>query len=84
MTHGSRNLLSSLGRRRLLGLLLVAGGAVLSGCGLRSAGEKPRARGRILARGGGASIPAGLEVTLQFPLLEAIYGRRSRRFFRGA
>lgn len=29
-------------------------------------------------------IPAGLEKTLAFPLMEALLGRRSRRFFRGA
>lgn len=31
-----------------------------------------------------ASVPHGLSDALQFPLLQAILGRRSRRFFLGA
>ena len=32
----------------------------------------------------GAALPSGFEVMMQFGLMDAIMGRRSRRFFRGA
>lgn len=70
-------------RRKALGMILAGSGAILSGCGLNSMGEKASAKGRILLNGL-SSIPKGLEEAIHFPLLEAIYGRRSRRFFMGA
>ncbi|MGH8015896.1 MAG: hypothetical protein ACREBV_06870, partial [Candidatus Zixiibacteriota bacterium] len=70
-------------RRKMLGLLLVGGGAILCGCGLNQIGERAGSKGRILLNGL-SQIPKGLEEAIHFPLLEAIYGRRSRRFFMGA
>ncbi len=73
----------TMARRKFLGTLMVSGAAVLSGVGFTAAAEKTRNSGRILLDGI-AKVPRGLEEAVQFPLLEAIYGRRSRRFFMGA
>jgi hypothetical protein len=69
-------------RRRALGTFLVGGGALLSACGVNS-GVRVSERGRILLRGM-PQIPPGLREAVKFPLVEALYGRRSRRFFAGA
>lgn len=66
-------------RRRALGALLFATGAVLSGCGLSGPGERAKSEGRILLSGI-TPLPEGLEQAVRFPLMEAMYGRRSRRF----
>lgn len=70
-------------RRKVLGSLLLGTGAVLSGIGLREAGAQNTRRGRILLDRV-PSVPRGLETAVQFPLLEAIAGRRARRFSLGA
>lgn len=70
-------------RRKMLGTLLVGMGAVLTGCGVGSVGEKFSTRGRILLDNL-PSYPPGLEEAIRFPLLEAITGRRARRFSLGS
>lgn len=70
-------------RRKVLGGLLFGAGAVLSGCGLKQLGNGATRRGKILL-GHVPDYPPGLETAATFPLLEAIQGRRARRFSLGA
>ena len=75
-------------RRRFLGAAMVGAGMVgagnlLSSCGLKSVGERTTNKGKILLDGI-QNIPRGLRDAVNFPLIEAIHGRRSRRFARGA
>jgi hypothetical protein len=69
-------------RRRLLGTTFVGAGALLTGLGL-ARGETLTTRGKIMLDAY-PSPPAGLVEAATFPLIEAIHGRRSRRFARGA
>ena len=69
-------------RRRVLGQLLCGGGAILGACGLASAADRTRQQGRILL-GHVPSTPPGLREAIRFPLVEALLGRRSRRFALG-
>lgn len=64
----------------MLGHTLVGAGAVLTGCGLNSRGERMTRRGRLLLD----PHPPGLADAVQFPLLAALHGRRARRFALGA
>jgi hypothetical protein len=70
-------------RRKALGALLVGSGSVLASCGISHAGERARTRGKVLLSGL-PQIPPGLLDAVQFPLVEALYGRRARRFSLGA
>ncbi len=70
-------------RRKMLGSLLVGAGAAMSGFGMSSLGERAKQRGKILLEGI-PGIPAGLEEAVRFPLIEALQGRRARRFSLGA
>jgi hypothetical protein len=70
-------------RRSLLGYLLVGTGALLAGCGLNSQGERMKKKGNILLDRI-ATLPPGLEDAVHFPLIEALHGRRARRFSLGA
>lgn len=69
-------------RRKLYGATLLGAGAVLGGLGLAQA-DAPGARGRTLLDSLG-NRPRGLAKAAAFPLIEAIHGRRFRRFARGA
>ena len=70
-------------RRKLFGAGLLGAGAVLSGVGLRASALELNIRGRILLNGM-QDLPKGLIEATRFPLIDAIHGRRSRRFARGA
>jgi hypothetical protein len=70
-------------RRKMLGALLLGSGTVLSGFRLNSVGERAKYKGKVLLDRVPA-IPAGLEEAMRFPLVEALYGRRARRFSMGA
>jgi hypothetical protein len=70
-------------RRRLLGALTFGTGALLSGVRLQAAGERLKHRGR-LQLGTLPSVPRGLEEAVRFPLVEALLGRRARRFSVGS
>lgn len=72
----------SMTRRRLFGHVLVGGGAFLASCGLADAGQRTAQRGRLLLDRM-PSIPDGLRDAISFPLVEALLGRRSRRFALG-
>lgn len=63
----------------MLGALMVGTGALLSGTRLHAAGERLKHRGRIHL-GRGREIPRGLEEAARFPLMQALLGRRARRF----
>ncbi len=69
-------------RRRILGNILTGAGAVLTGLSLTSLGQAATQKGRFLLGQKTEGHP-GLETALQFPLLAAIQGRRSRRFGMG-
>ena len=69
-------------RRTLFGMTMLGAGMTLTGCGFAKAGERARRRGQvILDRVSGVS--QGLRDAVEFPLIEAIQGRRSRRFGKG-
>jgi hypothetical protein len=70
-------------RRRLIGRSLVGLGAAMGGLGMRNAGADVASKGR-LRLSGAQSYPPGLEDAATFPLVEALLGRRSRRFAWGA
>ncbi len=69
-------------RRRLVGASMVGAGAVLSGLGRHAAAAEIRTKGHIMLDN--VNGPSkGLVEAAHFPLIEAIHGRRSRRFARG-
>ncbi|WP_286829833.1 MULTISPECIES: hypothetical protein [Kordiimonas] len=70
-------------RRKLLGASMLGGGLLLSSLGGRASGEQLARKGRILLNQFD-KIPDGLNEAVSFPLIEAIHGRRSRRFALGA
>ncbi|MDQ3291892.1 MAG: hypothetical protein M3Q05_11450 [Bacteroidota bacterium] len=70
-------------RREVLGSLLLASGALLTGTGFTNKGKQLKERGRTLLDGL-TNVPKGLAEAVKFPLIEAIYGRRARRFSMGA
>jgi hypothetical protein len=69
-------------RRRLLGVTLAATGAVLTGLGF-ARGQTISTKGKIMLDAY-SNAPRGLVEAATFPLMEAIHGRRSRRFAKGA
>jgi len=70
-------------RRKMLGTTFVGAGAALCGLGLAARGETLRTKGKVLLDVH-AGLPRGLAEAATFPLIEAIHGRRSRRFAKGA
>ena len=69
-------------RRKLVGASMVGAGAMLSGLGRHAAAADIRTKGHIMLDNVHASSK-GLVEAAHFPLIEAIHGRRSRRFARG-
>lgn len=70
-------------RRNLLGASMIGAGIVLNGLGARASAAGLNTKGKIMLN----RIPdlsQGLTEVASFPLIEAIHGRRSRRFARGA
>ncbi|MGL4235761.1 hypothetical protein, partial [Tabrizicola sp.] len=65
-------------RRQVLGAS-VAGAGALIGAGAAAAGTEGK-----IDLGGIASATEGLKIAATFPLIEAIQGRRARRFAKGA
>jgi len=68
-------------RRWLLGTTLIGTGALLTSFGL-ARGETLTTKGRIMLDSY-SPLPRGLVQAATFPLIEAIHGRRSRRFAKG-
>src|SRR3712207_8278456 len=54
-----------------------------SGAGFAHQGDQLKEKGRTLLNGL-PSVPKGIAEAIKFPLIEAIYGRRARRFSLGA
>lgn len=69
-------------RRKLLGATMIGAGAALTGLGL-ARGETLTTKGKIMLDSY-SSAPRGLIEAATFPLIDAIHGRRSRRFAKGA
>jgi len=74
---------SPITRRKVLGGLFVGAGTMLTGFKMNSLGQRMTQKGKILLKGLPA-IPKGLELAVNMPLIEALQGRRSRRFSLGA
>lgn len=72
-----------LSRRSMLGYIALGAGVLLTGCGLNSRGERMKRKARVLLAGM-PSAPPGLEDAVNFPLIDALHGRRARRFSLGA
>lgn len=70
-------------RRKLLGASIVGASAVLGGAGFPASASKLNRKGKIMLNNL-PDLPKGLIEATEFPLIEAIHGRRSRRFARGA
>src|SRR6056297_3117075 len=70
-------------RRTALGTAMIGAGAAMGGLGFKATADTLRARGRLYL-GGFADVAPGLDEAVNFPLIEAIHGRRSRRFAKGA
>ena len=70
-------------RRTLLGASMVGTGAFLNGLGMRATASELKAKGNVMLDNI-PQPPRGLVEAANFPLIEAIHGRRSRRFARGA
>lgn len=69
-------------RRRVLGHSMLAAAAVLGACGMKAAGGSVRRRGMVMLDRV-PDAPPGLEDAVKFSLVEALIGRRSRRFAMG-
>ncbi len=70
-------------RRKLLGASLLGAGSVAAGLGACTTGANLKTRGNIMLDRI-SNVPKGLFEAANFPLIEALHGRRSRRFARGA
>jgi hypothetical protein len=69
-------------RRRLLGSMLAATGTLLTGLGI-ARGQTLSQKGKIMLDSF-SPLSRGLVEAATYPLIEAIHGRRSRRFAKGA
>lgn len=70
-------------RRKFIGASMLGLGTILSGCGMTAVGDRASQKGRLILNNF-SKLPRGLIETVNFPLIDAIHGRRSRRFARGA
>lgn len=70
-------------RRKLIGASMIGVGSLLNGLGAEASATKLKGKGSILLNRI-PDIPQGLIEAANFPLIEAIQGRRSRRFAKGA
>ncbi|GAB5468389.1 MAG: hypothetical protein Kilf2KO_14190 [Rhodospirillales bacterium] len=70
-------------RRKLLAASMIGTAALLHGLGRQASAADLKRHGMILLEGI-PDLPQGLIEAANFPLLEAIQGRRSRRFAKGA
>ncbi|MFN6925171.1 MAG: hypothetical protein ACK4P8_05940 [Tabrizicola sp.] len=69
-------------RRQILGTTLIGAGTLLGGLGI-ARGQNIASKGRLMLDSF-SPLPRGLVQAASFPLIEAIHGRRSRRFAKGA
>src|SRR3972149_2651768 len=73
----------SVTRRKMLGSLLLGLGGLFAVLNVTTLAKDMKQKGRILLDRI-PSVPKGLEEAISFPLIEAIQGRRARRFSLGA
>jgi hypothetical protein len=69
-------------RRKLVGASMLGAGSILTGLGQSAQGETLAADSK-LSLDSYSELPRGLTEAVNFPLIEAIHGRRSRRFAKG-
>lgn len=70
-------------RRKLLGASMIGAGAILNGIGASASAARLNREGNIILDTM-PDLPEGVRRMAEFPLIEAIHGRRSRRFAKGA
>lgn len=70
-------------RRKILGASILGAAAMLNGFGANASAASMKTKGTIMLNRI-PNLPKGLIDATNFPLIEAIHGRRSRRFARGA
>lgn len=70
-------------RRKILGASMIGAGTLLNGLGAHASASGLKTKGNIMLDRI-SDVPTGLVEAAQFPLIEAIHGRRSRRFAKGA
>ena len=70
-------------RRKLLGASMIGAGTLLNGLGVRASAAELNKKGNVILDKV-PNVPQGLIDAAKFPLVEAIHGRRSRRFAKGA
>ena len=73
----------SMTRRKMLGGLLLSAGWLMTGCGFSKSGRQLTQQGDVMLYRV-PQYPPGLEDAATFTLMDALYGRRSRRFAAGA
>lgn len=73
----------SITRRKMLGSLLIGAGTLLTGCRMNFLGQCASDKGKVLLNRI-PGIPPGIKEAVRFPLIEALLGRRARRFALGA
>ncbi|MCF0064767.1 hypothetical protein MUK70_04120 [Dyadobacter chenwenxiniae] len=74
---------NAVNRREMMGSLMLASGAALTELGFTKKGTALKKRGFTTLEGL-ENVPRGLSEAIKFPLIEALYGRRARRFSMGA
>jgi hypothetical protein len=70
-------------RRKVLGASMIGAGGILNTFGCRATAAGLAQKGHVMLDRI-QNLPQGMVEAAQFPLIEAIHGRRSRRFARGA
>lgn len=75
--------LFSMTRRKMLGGVLVGAGWLLTGARMPALGQQMTEKGNVLLDRI-PKYPPGLEDAAKFTLMDALYGRRSRRFLVGS
>ena len=73
----------SMTRRKMLGGMLVGAGWLLTGARMPALGKQITEKGNVLLSRI-PQYPPGLEDAAKFTLMDALYGRRSRRFLAGS
>ena len=70
-------------RRKMLATTLIGAGLLMSGIGFPASANNLTRKGKTMLEKF-PKIPKGLIEATEFPLIDAIHGRRSRRFAKGA
>jgi len=83
MNNVNRKSKSTISRRKLLGSIMVGTGSMLTFMHMPVMGQRIKKRGNVYL-GNIPNYPPGLEDAAKFTLMDALYGRRSRRFALGA